>query len=343
MSRTIDLIAVDLDGTLIGPVNEFYLYPSFRDKLKELRGNGLRVWLVCTGRPFRGFKEVFTPMSMMGLEPDYVIVSHAYIFERTRFGFIPHLFWNLRIFFLQWLGQLYAREAVSEWHKMVVITTPKVKTLSKRRGSLRVSFESEESAILAAGVLREKINNFRHLRIFRYRNEVDVRSVPFTKGLAVSELCSHLGVQPENVLSIGNGHNDLSMLSSKVSGMSGCTANSDPELTEFIHDQGGHVSRKKSLAGVIDVLDAYIHDKVDSSLPDGWVYSTEAENPIPHRPRRPHKKKKYEPLTVLVLTMAVYSVLMVFANYNLIPFVSKYILLPIKIATKIFEKLLTLV
>ena len=116
MDTEIRLIATDLDGTLIGSANEFPLYHDFRERINEIRRRFNAVWVVCTGRSRRSFQSFFNPMSQMGLLPDYTIIHHAYIYSMTRFGYLPHVPWNIHIRLLMHMHKREAHHALRGWH-----------------------------------------------------------------------------------------------------------------------------------------------------------------------------------------------------------------------------------
>lgn len=339
--NVIQLLATDLDGTLIGSASEFPLYASYREKIRELRRNYGTVWVACTGRPLHSFKTFFSPMRTMGMAPEFVVVNHAYIFEHTRLGYMPHIIWNLRIWYMVWINQLTAREAMMEWHDTITGVSGGVTTLKRTKNRLQLRFDSQDAARVAADVLEEKLKEFKHLQIFKSKDQVDVRAVPFTKGLAVSELAKHLGIKREEILTIGNGHNDISMLLKSVAGMVACPANSEPEVLMAVHKEGGHVSGERSLGGVMDSINAYLSDTVDSSLPKDWVAPLERASQ--RAPRSGKKRKKHVTLRQLLFFLAIgYAVLEVFANYGMIPFVSKYIMIPFNIMLKVVNKVIVI-
>jgi hypothetical protein len=159
---------------------------------------------------------------------------------------------------------------------------------------------------------------------------VDVRSVPFTKGLAVSELARHLRISPADTLVIGNGHNDISMLKDEVAGMVGCPVNSEAEVMELVHQRGGHISESSALAGVLDVLDAYLNGAVHSGLPSWWKPPSGRPNPRPAKRRR-HQRRPASPRSAgrrLVLGILAITVI-VMAHFGVIPF-SDRIMRPIQ-------------
>ena len=320
MTADIQLIATDLDGTLIGGASEFPFYSKFNELMRELwETNGTR-WAACTGRTFRSYRSFFTPMRMVGMRPDYVVIRHAYIYRHTSFGYLPHALWNINTLYELWRERVEVARAIDSWHEMIAGGSLGVRTVRRSNDRLCLRFDSEKSAVVAGDLLREKTKPYRHVHVFSYLMEVDVRIVPFTKGLAVSELARHLGIPREKVLAMGNGHNDISMLNGRVSGMTGCPAGSEPEVMEAVHKSGGHVAKSRSLKGVMEILDAYRTGRVDSSLPAGWEVSNNHRNPRTTKQTQRISSSKRRLVRPPVFVAILYAVLLVFASYDAIPF-----------------------
>jgi len=344
MPGDVKLIVTDLDGTLIGRANEFPLYASFKEKLHELRASNKTLWVACTGRNRRSFNEFFYPMRSMGILPDFIIIRHAYVLRRTALGYVPGFFWNLHIAHLIIRQQVYAREVLKHWREMITGTAMDVRMVTLKKDELRLQFESNESAVTAGRMLSEKLESFKHLKVFTYMKEVDVRPVPFTKGLAVAELARHLGMGPENVLTIGNGHNDISMFDTAVATYTGCPANSQSEVMSVVHARGGHIARERSLTGVVEILNAYTDDAVNSELPESWRPSEQSRNPRSVSRDSKHRRTRRQ-LNIasgwLVLGI-IYVTLLVFSCFELIPF-SQAMLKPYRLLMAGLVRLLDLV
>lgn len=316
----IRLLATDLDGTLIGTGREFPLFVPFRERIDAIRRRNGCVWAICTGRTGRSFRRFFAPMRMVGLQPDYVIVRHAYIGGPRARGFISHFFWNVGIAYEQWAQRLRVRRTLDRWHRAILRGIQGVETLMRGSDRLWVSFVSEDGAAQAEQLLKAQPVSSRYLRVFRRRKEVDVRSVPFTKGLALSELAGHLGIRREEILAIGNGHNDASMLDGTVAQHTGCPVNSEPEIVQAVHEAGGHIASQPGLGGVIEILDAVETGQVRSALPDWWRSPETVEGDEARDWKRSHRQRRRVVPNILLAGAAVYVVLLVFAQFDLLPF-----------------------
>lgn len=321
----IKLLATDLDGTLFGKYGELPLYGEFRKRLKTLRVKHDALWVISTGRSLRSFKHLFSPMEMMDIAPDYVIIKHAYIYQRKRNSYRPHYIWNFLIRYHIWSSRLYMKEAIQKWYRMVMDTTDGVTTVYHQRNRLCLRFASEKDAQAVAGLLHEKAREFKHLRVFKFAKEVDIRAIPFTKGLALEELSTRLGIGASTILSIGNGHNDISMLDGIVAKATGCPNNAETDVMATVNKSGGHIAPRPFLGGVIDVIDAYLEDSVNSELPARWVANTATKNPKStmrqmNHPPKEMKHHKRKTITICIIIMIVYAVLLAFANFGVIPF-----------------------
>ncbi len=340
MPPTLRMIATDLDGTITGDSKELPLYSEFRQRIDHLRAKYDAVWVVCTGRSLNSYSRVTDAMEVVGMAPDYVILKHAYVYRRLRGIYRPHVRWNLRIRMHVLMSSLHIRSAIQEWHKQITATSHRVTTIHRRRNRLCLRFESDEACDAAYQLLNEKAREFRYLVVFRYLQEIDVRMVPFTKGLALHDLAERLGVSRDEILAIGNGNNDISMLNGQVARYTGCPGNAELSVIDAVHASGGHIAHNHTLAGTIDVLDAYLEDRVDSTLPEWWKPTAQTQNPrtkgwhsrAPRPPKQDKKKKRSMALVVAII----YALLTVFASFDLLPF-SDLIMYPFYAIAQVLE------
>lgn len=311
------MFVTDADGTLLGQKPEFEQYRAFRLKIDELRTISGAKWVVCTGRSLRSFGRVFHPMRVFGIEPDYVIARHAYIYERSRHGYWPHWLWNLRVLWLQWRDELRVRRALPMLRRAVLSRNPFAHVVYSSSQRVCFRFDDEGAANFGAEIIRAEAKPYKYLQIFQFPGEVDVRTVPFTKGLAVAELARHLGISPAHILVVGDGHNDISMMEINADCRTACPGNAAPEVIEAVHRTGGHIATERSLAGVMEIIGAYETGKIHSELPPDFHEFREGENPV----RLPnHGSRATSRTTTVVLVLAVlYTTLLVLANFGVVP------------------------
>lgn len=278
------MFVTDADGTLLGRHPEFDKYRAFRDQVNNLRTNYGMVWVVCTGRSLRGYLKIFQSMRMFGITPDYVIARHAYIYECKPWGYLPHWFWNFRILWLQWKDNLVLRRAMPMLRDAVLSSNPFAKVVYRNRQRICFRFADESAARFGAEILKKAVLPYRYLQLFESPTEVDIRVIPFTKGLAVTELARHLGVSTSQILVVGDGHNDISMMEMEPPCYTACPSNAAAEVVETVHRTRGHIASQSDLAGVLEVLSAYETGRVNDQLPKDWV-GREGPISLPHTSR----------------------------------------------------------
>jgi HAD superfamily hydrolase (TIGR01484 family) len=318
--QPIRLLVLDFDGTLLGRQEEFTLYAEFAETLRDLRNRHGTLWAVSTGRSRGSFWRYFAGLRSVGVSPDYIVTQHAFIARRTRYGYLAHALWNVNIWYRLWLRRSMVQYVLDDWHRAIVRGIRGSHAVLRERGRLTMRFDTQEAADVAADLLRERADSHRYLMVFGYLTEVDVRVVPYTKGLAVSELARHLRIEPANVLAIGDGYNDISMFKPEVAGMFGCPVNAEAEVMDLIHSRGGHIAKRPSLGGVLDVIKAFQTGSVDSSLPEWWTPPEARRNPRPGKRSRHHRPPpRLHARVKWLLAGVAYLAVVIFAYFEVLP------------------------
>lgn len=292
---------------------EFAQYRAFRARVNELRTTYGARWVVCTGRSMRGYARLFRTMITFGIKPDFVITRHAYIYECRPWGYLPHWIWNLRVLWLQWKDAVALRRAMPKLRRAVVLRNPFARVLFSGRERLRFRFEDEGAGNFAAEILELEVKPYKYLQVFHAPGELEVRMIPFTKGLAVQELARRLGVANREILVVGDGHNDISMIEMQPPCLTACPGNAAADVIEAVHRTGGHIANDRSLGGVLEVLSAYESGAVRSTLPEGWT----GHDAMPATPRRRSGIRGTG--TWIVLLVVLYTTLLVVCTFCRFP------------------------
>ncbi len=303
------MFVTDADGTLMGGRPEFDQYRAFRAKINDLRNTYGAKWVVCTGRSLHGYKNIFQAMNQFGIVPDYVIARHAYIYECKPWGFLPHWMWNLRVVWLNWKDNLTLQRAMPKLKRAVLSRNPFAKVTCSTRERLCFRFDDEGAANFGAEILKQAAKPYKYLQVFQLPGEVDIRVIPFTKGLAVTELARHLNLSTSQILVVGDGHNDISMMDMTPPCRTACPSNAVSEVIETVHRTHGHIASERSLAGVMEVLAAYESGNINDRLPDGWVGSDRSTQT--HRPYGSPGGFG----TMILLLVVIYTTLLAIAHF----------------------------
>ncbi|MEI6564862.1 MAG: HAD family hydrolase [bacterium] len=308
--RQIRMLVTDADGTLIGRRPEFEQYRAFRARINDLRTTYGANWVVCTGRSLMGYKRLFRAMNAFGISPDYVITHHAFIYECRSWGHLPHWIWNLRVHWLQWKDDIALRRALPKLKKAVLSRNPFARLLYSSKDRLAFRFDDEGAANFGAEILRAEARPYQYLQVFQMPGEVDVRVIPFTKGLAVKELARHLGISNRQILVVGDGHNDISMMEMDPPCHTACPANAVAEVIEAVHRTHGHIASEKNLGGVMEAMNAYEKGEINDKLPEDW---RGFDLPSERRPQSTGMRSGVG--TALILLMVVYTTLLVLSSF----------------------------
>ena len=327
MAFTARMLVTDLDGLGSGTGAASGLAEAFCGALRSLRPAGDNLWVVFGRRSKRQALQRLFTFQAIGCMPDFLILRHWRIYRRTRVGYAPCILWNIRILKHMIQYPIMARRILDAWYEEAVRRFEKMRTLIRTEHHLRMRFDSMEDADLALAPLEQVLSPFRHVRIFRKDVEVEIRPVPFIKGLALSELCHRLDVDPQEVLTIVQTRSDLSLVDGHVAAHCGCPANADPRILQAVHHAGGHVARSKELNGALEVILAHQAEQVLSDLPVAWKVPKK-EMSLPERPWSNPRRRRILQRTI-ALVICVYVILAVFASFDLVP-MSDLILGPCK-------------
>jgi HAD superfamily hydrolase (TIGR01484 family) len=316
----IRLLVIDLDGTLVGPTDQYFVCLEFKDKINQFLSRTGAKWAICTGRSMEGYKTHFKSMLKMGIRPDYVVTRDAYIFTVTPKGLmIPHLKWNFSIFRKIFYHNASVNDTLGEWHALCSKWDFGISKKDWTTRSLILHFNSEDAAIRVFEMLNSSAEHKPHVRVRHLQNVVWAESRIVSKGLAVNKLAQITGVRADQILAVGDGRNDLSMMSPDVAKMTGCPRNAKPEVIELVAKNGGHIAKSRNLEGTIEVLDAYLTGRVCSDLPPLW-----APPGLPSGDRsasgKQFRTKRYAFAFLIMGAVLAALVLIIFSYFGLVSF-----------------------
>lgn len=335
----IRLLATDLDGTLVTAQDETDLYDTFNDVLSGLSLRDNMIWVVSTGRSASSFKRVFIPMRYAGLMPDYVITRHAFIHSTSRLGFISHVAWNVLVQIRIWRDSQRSRHLLLLCHRDLVRRFRRTRVVVRERDRICIRFGNNNAVESAAAMVRSMAEAQHNLQVFEFLTHLDIRTIPHTKGLAVNELAKQLGITKADVLTIGDGNNDISMLDGTCACMTGCPANATPSVMAMVHKRGGHIAGSQGLGGTLEVIDAHMNGRVCSDLPATWEdTATLAMANAPSGIKDPHEQTRFRNFlkTSGLICASAITVLLTMARFGMLGGLSGAVIDP-------FDKIVTFV
>ena len=248
----IRLLSTDFDGTLIGHEPDAPTAESLAEALSSLRRQGA-VWAVNTGRQL-WFALEGLAHARLPHDPEFVLTSEKDIFRRAGEGeWEAFGDWNARseartadLFgrashVLDAIAEMAASEdcieMIYENGRIGGLMTSDVPTMDRVADLVRRT---------AAGVPEFSFNRNHVWMRFAHRD--------IHKGSVLAELARLLGIPREEVLAIGDHHNDVPMLDGSAAAMVACPANAVEEVKDVVRAAGGYVSPHPWGEGVADAI-----------------------------------------------------------------------------------------
>jgi Cof subfamily protein (haloacid dehalogenase superfamily) len=214
------LVALDVDGTLVDGMN--VMSPAVRDVVRAIRDAGIET-VITTGRAIPG---VLNTAGLLGFDDGYAIASNGAIV----FTFNPVEILNLVTFdaseavrrVLEHVPDaLVAVEDIGVGYRLnkpfpdgEINGTMKVETVESlisepvTRVVIRAPDHSQEEFSKLVDDLGLADTNY----YIGYTAWLDLAPEGVSKAFGLTYLCDHLGIDPADVLAVGDGNNDVEML-----------------------------------------------------------------------------------------------------------------------------------
>lgn len=261
------LIAVDLDGTLLGGTSGRYgILPAATEALRGAARLGLRV-CIATGRDLPFILEL---LEREGIRPHAEGWPHVIIAEERTVhhwrndAFVPDDAWNREVLAAERSSFTTVRQGVIELLQGPLLAIdPEARRVDgekeEQRGFVEIVFKDAQASRRGEALLREWLRE-RQLPYVPVRNVagVAIRHLTVGKGAVLAAVCERFSLQPQQVLAIGDSVNDLSMVDGRMGFKAAAPANAEPEVQEAVRRIGGYVARGRIGDGVAEAVRALV-------------------------------------------------------------------------------------
>ena len=263
------LIALDMDGTLLNSQKE--LTSRVRSAISSAKEQGIKV-VLASGRPFEGMLPTLKELGLDGDE-DYALTYNASLILKVACGTIV----NQAILKGQDAIELYAMAQklgvnILAYSLTRGLITPKQNTYTDYEARLNgIEFtefdfnllEKDEDILKVMMIdepdlLSDAINRLPQSLQSKYSM---ARSLPFffefmnidsNKGKGMEALTAHLGLNPEQIICVGDAANDLEMI--KYAGLGVAMENA----TDEVKAHANYITASNDNDGVAHVFEKYI-------------------------------------------------------------------------------------
>jgi len=249
------LITLDLDGTAVQYEPFLRLDPSLIECLHQVRTEGIH-WIMNSDRSVEDMLSLVQhlpsidwPVALLSNQRDILFLCETGRYE-------PHDIWNKEqevIHQILWdkispFFPIWGREIEERFHVRMRFMNERVFT-----------FMVLEKQVEALGeILKEKVTPWQEAKVsgnHQWRSLVHRR---FSKGRVLSEAIRCLGVNPGEVLAVGDSLNDISMLNGITAFLVGCPSNASSEVIAAVRDARGLVATESGALGTTQVIKHFV-------------------------------------------------------------------------------------
>lgn len=252
------IICFDFDGTFISPEPDEHAMDELLAMVSDLRGRGA-AWVINTGRSLFQTLEGLADHGIRSL-PDFIVAREGEIYMPGKYNrWLDVGRWNAsRTKDHKKLYKSHAKffKEVQRW----LHTETKAHWISETQEPAGIISSTAEEMEEICSWLDSKM--IAHKDLVYQRNSIYLRFThcDYSKGTALRELSTVLGIVPDHVFVAGDNHNDMSMLNIEVAHCLACPSNSIPIVQEVVKHQNGHVAPRPSTLGCVDALSYYFYD-----------------------------------------------------------------------------------
>jgi hydroxymethylpyrimidine pyrophosphatase-like HAD family hydrolase len=249
------VIALDLDGTSARYEPRFELDPEIRSVLAEFRAinPGLR-WVLNSDR-FEGEMIRLAEYLEPDERPEAILSCQHLIYLRQGDAYVPHDAWNDRHRNLH--GQLW-RDIYPRFHGWQQRIRKEFPVHELFVCDRYFAFRVPPKRLPALRKhVRDLLNPWPDAGISGNHEWVFVNHRRFSKGALLKEYAQLISVDAAEILAIGDGYNDLSMLDRRVAAHLGCPSDAASEVRRSVGDAGGIVADKPGPAGTAAIIREY--------------------------------------------------------------------------------------
>lgn len=331
----IRLLVTDLDGTIIGHRDDRAIYPEFKALIDDLRRERKVRWIVSTGRSYSSFLSFTRSLERTGIHPDLVVTQHGRVFERHGKSYRFKLAYSARVVAASLLGHVHARRTLKQLHQHLATCVRGTRRVLQLKSRFTLQFSTLESAEDSLRWVKRQIQDVPALKVVLKEREIEVEHIVCRKGYAVRVLSDRLGISRDEVLAIGDSSSDTCMLDRRIAFYTGCPLNADDGTKQIVHAMNGHLSRAFTMAGVIDIIESTLNNRISSEIPpllEEMPRRRSHRGASNSRSRdRQHMMRSYAMGGAIVAIT-----LVVFANFGVLPF-SELIMKPVHLLFRLCD------
>lgn len=271
---TIELIAIDLDGTLLTP--EKKISAKVKETIEMAKTKGIKI-VLCTGRPLPGVFQILEALNLQE-EGDYVITYNGALVQQSHNGkAIAHHTLNHESFLkIEAMSRqvgihchtidethIYtANKDISPYsvRESFLVNMPiRYRTVEEMDPTLVISkmMMIDEPALLDAAIAKLPKSFYDEYTILKSEAfYLEVLNKAASKGQALKDLARILDIPKENIMAIGDNENDIDMI--EYAGMGVAMGNAIASVKEI----SDHVTDTNEYDGVATAIETIAFESI---------------------------------------------------------------------------------
>jgi len=249
------LVSLDLDGTAVRYDPRLEMDPALVEYLIMMRQQGV-AWVMNSDR----YTDTMIDIACL-LEPENrpaaLLSCQRFIhFLDGRDMYLPFNQWNRQRIMLH--KRLWGKIApfFDEWQRSI---DSEFTVIERVINDLVFAYMVPADQTPALRVrMRELVRPWPEAQLSGNHDWTFVLHAAFSKGSVLLRCAEKLGIERHNIIAVGDGLNDISMLDGSITPMVGCPANASSEVLDAVRKAGGIVAEKEAASGTLDVLRHYL-------------------------------------------------------------------------------------
>lgn len=259
--KKIRLFAFDFDGTIL---EEELISKEVERFFKEFVEKG-GVIAAATGRPMEGVGNISEILRNSGITPNseypqFLISSDKFIYFLENEKYRPSVEWNKAIYkrWYRLLPQILKRlpECEDELIRLGFQFRRELPTLKeqKYRGFIAFSFLNIKTAEKALEIFKERLSIIDGISFGRNGSIAGMSCLGTGKGESLNKVREKIGVFPQEVLTVGDSQNDISMLDGRYGFHCATVSNAEDVIKEIVRKRNGYIASKPLGEGICEIM-----------------------------------------------------------------------------------------
>lgn len=249
------LIALDLDGTLLGGIKPYGIRPAALQAMAQAHAQGMQ-FALATGRGVPYIDYLCTRYPVLRQVLAGLVTEERYVFLHRDGVFEPDSPFNEAALALERaILPAVTEQVASHWPELLELDNEIVRIqpeLEAERGFIELVFSTAERA--AQGVIFLQAVLPTQVRAVSNVRNVCLRHLGVSKGQALRRLAERLGIAYGSVIAVGDACNDWSMLEGAAGFQAATTANAQPQIAALVRSRGGYVAGQPYGDGVAEII-----------------------------------------------------------------------------------------